>query len=172
MSNHLSRSDVEAYLADYVTGMLDTKTEQIVREALVAFPDIEQEAAEMMIVREYLSRGIYNAEIDARAQRVASSISTANPRRNVWLGATLVATAVAAVYLMFVFPYSPEQFDRENEQHNVDEQVNVVTDVDSFLLTEPDNLHLDLLLNARIDNQMVFLTSDDIQYLLDNDNDS
>jgi anti-sigma-K factor RskA len=172
MSSRLSRSEVEACLADFVTGMLDAKTEQIVREALVAFPDLEQEAAEMMIVREYLSRGVYNAEIDARAQRVSSSIGTANHRRNVWFGATLVATAVAAVYLLFVFPYSPEQFDRENEQHNVDEQANFVSDVDSFLLTEPDNLHLDLLLNAKVDNHMVFLTTDDLQYLLDNDNDS
>ncbi len=173
MDKHLDRATLESLVADLATGMLDADTERQVRAAIESYPDLAADVAKMSIVRSAFSRSAYNGVIDARAARAVRGLRRPKQRRyKLWIGATAAVAAAAAMYVIVIVPRHTDTDSAEKVDTQVVVQADVVDEINDLLSAEVDDAKIDALVGTSDVEHLVFLTSNDVKYLLDEDNDS
>lgn len=173
MGNKFDRATLETLMADLATGMLDAETERQVRIAIEEYPDLAADVAKMSIVRSTVSRAAYNGVIDARAARAVQGLRRPKQRRyKLWIGATAAVAAATAMYVIVMVPKHTNTDSVEKVDTQVVVEADVVDEINDLLSAEVDDAKIDALVGTSDVEHLVFLTSNDVKYLLDEDNDS
>jgi hypothetical protein len=160
-------------LAEYATGMMDAPTERMVQAALEEYPDLRAQAQALGIVRNKLSRAAYNSHVDARAMKAVHTLKP-KPRRllRLWLGSTAAVVAIAAVLLLVLLPLG-ESYDGDDQAGmEYDQHSEMSYEIYTVLAEEINEAKLFALAGEDNLENLVFLTEQDLNFLLDESHDA